>query len=128
MQQPYMVADILQLPQVVGSDDRRQVSLLHVTYKNTFHCLPHHRVQSVKCLVTEQIIRPGTHAADHGNLFFHTFGKCIDLPFPVQFKAVHQMDEPVFIEFRVNAHIKLHQLLRSGIAEKILIIGNIEKP
>ena len=79
VKESHMVTDILQLPQIMGSNNRSQIPLRYVACKYALHRLPHHRIQAVKRLVTEQIIRIRPDSADHRQLLLHTLGKCIDL-------------------------------------------------
>lgn len=83
-----MVADIFQLPQVVGSNDGRELPLFHVVCENALYGLPHNRIQAVKSLVTKQVLRSGADAAQDGNLLFHTLGKGIDLPVLLKSEAL----------------------------------------
>ena len=111
----------------MGGNDGSQIPLLHVSCKNAFYRLTHHRVKPVKGLITEQIIRARTHTADHRHLLFHALGKCIDFPSFIQLKGLHQMVKPLPVKLRIYRRIKRHHFLRRCIAEKILVVGYIEK-
>lgn len=87
MKQAYMVADIFQLPEIVGCDDRRQIPVFHIGGKQALYCLAHDRIQSVKGLVAEQILCISTNPADHGHLFFHSLGKSVDPALFIQSKT-----------------------------------------
>ena len=122
MQKSHMVTDIFQLPQIVRSDHRRQPSLLHFLGENAFYPLTHYRVQPVKGLVTEQILRLTADAADQGELFFHPFGKTFNLPSAVQAKGgeIHVVCLPVK-PFIYAAVILLH-IARRGMGKKIGLV------
>ena len=79
MQQPYMITDIFQFPQVVGCDHRSHVPVFDLCCENALYCLAHYRIQAVKGLITEKIICIGTDAQDHRYLLFHALGKSVDL-------------------------------------------------
>ena len=83
-----MVADIFQLSQIMGGDDRREVPLLDIISKKTLDRLPHDRIQPVKRFVAEQIIGSRTNAQQHSELFFHTLRKGLHLPPAFQFKIL----------------------------------------
>ena len=57
VQQRQLVAHVLQLPQRVGGDDRRSATVQHFLANQTLDIVPHHRIQSVKRLVKEQVVR-----------------------------------------------------------------------
>ena len=67
-----MITDILQLSQVVGGDDRSQIPLRHIAREQALYRLTHHRIQTVKGLVAEDIVRSRADSANDGKLFFHS--------------------------------------------------------
>ena len=75
-----MVADILQLAQVMAGDDRGHAALGHILSEEAFDRLPDHRIQTVERFVTEEIIGARAHTQDHRNLLFHALGKRADFP------------------------------------------------
>ena len=89
MQQSHMVANVFQFPQIMGSNNGRQVAFFHISCKNTLYSLAHNRIQAVKGLVAEQVIGIGAYSADNGNLLFHALGKGVDFPLLIQFKIPH---------------------------------------
>lgn len=127
MKQTHMVAYVLQLPQVMGSDDWSQVPVLHIRRKYALYRLAHHRVQPVKGLVAEQVVRARAYAADNGDLFLHALGKCMNLPLLVQTEISHQLVETRLVKFLIHFPVITHHLLRSCIIKEVLFIRYIEK-
>ena len=74
-----MIADVFQLPQIVGCNDGGQLPFFHVIRKNALDRLAHNRVQAIKGLIAEQILCPRADTAQDGNLLFHALGKGVDL-------------------------------------------------
>ena len=72
MQKPDMITDIFQLTKIVRGNDRGQIPLLHIIGKQAFYCLTHHRIQTVKGLVAEDIVRSRADSVNDGKLFFHS--------------------------------------------------------
>ena len=127
MKQSHMVAYVLQLPQVMGSNDWSQVPVLHIRRKYALYRLAHHRVQPVKGLVAEQVVRACAHAADNGDLFLHALGKCVYLPLLVKAEIFHQLVETRLVKSLVHLPVIMHHLLGSGIIKEVLFIRYIEK-
>ena len=122
-----MVADILQLSQVVGRDDRRQVPLRHIVGKQAFHRLAHHRIQPVEGFVAEDIIRPRAKAKDHRKLLFHALGEGRDLSSEIQAEGIHQLIKPGPVKGRINIFIEPHHFLRRRVGKEMLVVGNIKE-
>ena len=101
VQKPHMITDILQLPEIVGRDHRRQSPGVHIFREQTLHRLPHDRVQAVKSLVAEQVLCPRGKAQDHGKLLLHASGKGVDLPSRIQPEAAQQFPEPLPVKARI---------------------------
>ena len=127
MKQSHMIAYVLQLPQVMGSNDGSQVPVLHIRCKYALYRLAHHRIQSVEGLVAEQVVRASAHAAYNRNLFLHALGKCVYLPLLVQAEISHQLVETRLVKSLVHLPVIMHHLLRSGIIKEVLFIRYIEK-
>ena len=53
MQQTDMVADVLQLTQVVRGDDGRQTSVRYILGKQALYCLANDRVETIERLIAE---------------------------------------------------------------------------
>ena len=73
-----MIADILQLPQVMGGDHRSKLPFLHFLCKNAFDTLAHYRIEPVKGLVTQKVLRLCAQPQQNRELLFHPFGKGAD--------------------------------------------------
>ena len=78
VEQAYVVADVLQLAQVVGRDHGRQAAFFHIVGENALYRLTHDRIQPVECLIAEKVPGVGAESAQHGELFFHTAGIVLD--------------------------------------------------
>ena len=122
-----MVTDILQLPQVVGGDDGGHIPLLHVRGEEALHRLAHHRVQPVKGLVAEQIVRPGAEAAQHRQLLFHPLGECADLAASRKAETVQQLPVAPAVEPGIAFPVKFHHIPRRAVAQKMLVVGDVEE-
>ena len=55
VQKTDMIADILQLTQIMGCDHAGQPPLFHLACDHTFYTLAHDRIQPVKGFITDQI-------------------------------------------------------------------------
>ena len=127
MKQSHMIAYVLQLPQVMGSNDGSQVPVLHIRCKYALYRLAHHRIQSVEGLVAEQVVRASAHTAYNRDLFLHALGKRVYLPLLVQAEISHQLVETRLVKSLVHLPVIMHHLLRSGIIKEVLFIRYIEK-
>jgi len=72
MEQPHMVAHILQLSQIVTGDHHRRAVLCHKVHQQFLHQFPHHRVQAVKNLVKQDTARLGGQPQQNRSLALHT--------------------------------------------------------
>ena len=126
MQQTHMVADVLQLAQVVARDDRRQTALRDVLREQALDRLTHDRVETVERLVAEQVIRSAAHAADDRDLFFHALGERADLARLVESEGAHQLEIALFVELFVKPAIIVFHVLRRAVREKELLIRDKE--
>ena len=71
MKQPYMVAHILQLTQIVAGNHHRRAVLRHKIYQKLLHQFPHHRVQAVKNFVKQDTARLGGQPQQDRRLALH---------------------------------------------------------
>ena len=126
MQEPHVIADILELTQVVRGDHRCQVPLLDVVCEEALHGLPHHRIEAVEGLITEKIIRAGADAEQHRKLLLHALRKGLDLPASVELEALQEPAEAVRIKIRVDPLVKCLHIVRCTVSEKIWLIRDIE--
>ena len=121
----YMVADVLQLPEIVGGDQHRGAVLGHIGQQQTPDLAAHDRVQAVHRLVQHQQVRPGADAQMEGRLLLHALGEAPD---GALFGQVEDLVEPIkelVVEFGVDppvvfAHIlqgcggKIEDIVRDG--------------
>ena len=126
VQQTDMVADVLQLTQVVGGDDRRQAPLGHIIGKNTLDSLAHHGIQTVEGFVAQQILRIGAQPAQDSELFFHASGIMLDPPFWIQTEIPQQPVEPHRVKRGIDSLIISAHVAGVSIPEKIGIIRDKE--
>ena len=126
MQQTHMVADVLQLAQIVARDDRRQTALGNVLCEQALDRLTHDRVESVERFVAEQVVRAAAHAADDRHLLFHALGERAYLAHLVQTEGVHQLEIALFVELFVKSAVIVFHVLRRAVREKELLIRDKE--
>lgn len=92
--------------------------LFHLPGKQDFHRLPHHRIQPVKGLVTEEILDARADTAEHRQLLLHSLGKGVD-PAPCVQAEFHQhLLEPLPIEGWVVGFVQPDHVPGSAVFEK----------
>ncbi len=57
----------------MGGDHRSEIAVHDLRGEQTFDRLAYHRIESVKCLVAEQIFCPRAQSEQDGDLLFHSF-------------------------------------------------------
>ena len=119
-----MITNILQLSQIMRSYNRSKITIHNLHGENTFHRLSHHRIQTIKGFITQQILGVGANPQKHRYLFFHSLGKGIQSPPHIQTKFLNQFFKSLFIKTRIKHTIIFHHFFRCGIGKIILIIGN----
>ena len=110
----HMVADILQLTQVVGGDEHRGFPLGDLGEDEAPHLAAHDRVEAVHRLVQNEHIRAGADAQLKGCLLLHALGKAADLPVFGQLEGFVQAVEQGIIEVGVDAPVEFAHILRGG--------------
>ena len=111
----------------MGGDHRRQTSLLHLFGKERLNALTHHRIQTVKSLITQYIFRMCTDSQQQCQLFLHSFGKTPYLPVLVQIKILQIFIELGSVEVLVNSTVVSLHRFRIGIGKKIGVVCNKKK-
>ena len=71
VQKTDVVADVLELAEIVRRDDGRKAASGHFLGEEALRALAHDGVESVKCLVAEQVIRIRRNSADDRELLLH---------------------------------------------------------
>jgi hypothetical protein len=117
-----MVAHILELAQVVGCDYGCEAAVIHIVCKNTFYCLAHDGIKTVKGFVAQQISGTGADPAQNSELFFHTAGIMLYAAFGVQGKIRQHFPEADGIEFRVDSRVEAPYILCVSVSEKAWIV------
>ena len=125
VQNAHMVADVLQLPEVVGGNQNADTPLGNVGKNQAQHLPPHHRVQTVQRLVEDQHIRPGAHSQLESGLLLHALGKPADGAFPGKLEGVKQPVKEGAVKFGVGAAVVGTHVLHGGGGEVENVVGYV---
>ena len=120
-----MVAQVLQFPQVVGTDEGGHAPSGYLVGDELPGCQTDHRVQTVKRLITEQIFRP---CQDQGCLPPHTLGKSRELLIRQQRKGSQQTAVFFLIPAGVTGPVKGCHFRKGGSRKEPQVIGDQYNP
>ena len=118
----HMVADILQLPQVVRGNQHRGAVLGNVGQNQAHDLPPHDGVQAVHRLVQNQCLGPGAQGQMEGRLLLHTLGEAANL---APFRQAEHIVEPVeqfIVKLGVNSFIEFAHILQGcgGVVKNVV--------
>ena len=102
---PHMVADVFQLPQIVGGNQNRCLPAGHIIQNQAPHLPPHDGIQTVHRLVQNQHLGAGGQGKVEGRLLLHTLAEAPDGALSGQSEHILKLPEPFFIEMGIDAGI-----------------------
>ena len=101
-----MVADVLQLPEVVGGHQHRGAVPGHIVQHQAPDLPPHDGVQPIHRLVQDQILGVGSQGQVKGRLLLHSLAEPADGISPGQLEYVLKFVEALFVKPGVDPGIK----------------------
>ena len=122
----HMVADVLQLPEVVGGDQHRGAVLGHVLQDEAHDLPPHHRVQTVHGLVENQQLRAAADGQPEGRLLLHALGEPPDGLALAQLEAVGQQVKEGLVEPGIDRGVEPAQIPEAVAALVEDLVGDID--
>ena len=124
MQESHVVAEVLQLAQVVRCDDGRERTVAHIADQEALDRLTRNGVQPVEGFITEKILAAARQSADNGTLTLHPLGKGLDFLLVGKRKRLAQLTEACAVEARVDGPIIVLHGAQRCILEEIQLVGN----
>ena len=122
----HVVADVLQLPEVVGGNQNGGAVLCHIV-QNHAHDLPaHHRIQAVHRLVEDEHLRAAGDGQPEGRLLLHALGKAADGLALVEGEDLPQPVKPPFVEAWVGRSIELFEISDAVAPLEEDLVGDID--
>ena len=118
----HVVADVLQLPQVVGRNQHRGASLGHIRQHQRPHLPAHHRVQTVHRLIQDQVVRHAAQGQPEGRLLLHTLAEAADRPFFIQLKDLLQLFIPLHGKSGIKSAVKAQHIPNGGLKEVVPVV------
>ena len=120
-----MVADVLQLAQIVRRYQHRRAVARHILESQTPDLPPHDGVKPVDRLVEHEIVRPQAQRQPEGRVLLHALGKAAQRRALVQTKDLAQRVKAGRVEARVHRAVKGRKLADRPAAEHAQIVRDI---
>ena len=120
----YVVAHILQLPQVVGADQHGGAVLADVAHHQAPHLPAHDGIQAVHRLVKDQVLGPAAHGQPEGGLLLHPLAHAADGGFFRQGEDILELLIAGGVKGGVEALVEVHHIPDGGGGEVVPIVGD----
>ena len=120
-----MVADVLQLAQIVRRYQHRRAVARHILESQTPDLPPHDGVKPVDRLVEHEIVRPHAQRQPEGRVLLHPLGEPAQRRCLVQPEHIAQRRVALCVKARVHLAVKSRQLPERPAAEYAEIVRDI---
>ena len=128
VQNAHMVADILQLPQIVGGHQHAYAPFGNIGKNQAQDLPPHHRIQSVHRFVQNQHIRAGAYGQLESGLLLHALGKPADGAFSGKLKGLKKPLKKGVVKPGIGIAVIGAHVLHGGGGEVEDVIGYVADP
>ena len=121
----HVVADVLQLAQVVAGHQHGQAALGGVRHEKAPDLPAHHRVEAVHRLVEHHDVRHLAHGQPEGRLLLHALAHAADGLALVKLKDLLQLLVAPRVEARIDPLVVLHHVPDARLREIKDVVGDV---
>ena len=122
-----MIADILQLAEVMRGDHRRHAAVYELLRDQRLRGLTHDRVEAVEGLVEQKVLRAGSDPAKERDLLFHSLGEGLDPAVLIEAEIMEKLLRRRPVKGRIESGVYVDHFRRRRVGVEELLVRNVEE-